>query len=610
MLRPSDEIKMRLNVVDVISEYVTLKRAGASFRAPCPFHQEKTPSFYVSAEKQIWHCFGCNEGGDIFGFVMKIEGLEFIEALKILAKKAGVELKDNREAAEKHRLVESDKGKLLKMTALAAAFFKKYLRDSGEAAAAREYLEKRNLSRELEENFLLGYAPDSWDALHNFLRSRGYNDADIVRGGLAIKNERGGIYDRFRRRIMFPIQDISGRVIGFTGRLMPDDEKKENAGGKYVNTPETPLYHKGRVLYCLDKAKQEIRAAGAAIVVEGNMDAISVYGAGAKNVVASSGTALTVEQLALIKRFTNNVILAFDADFAGENAARRGLALAWQADMNVKVIVLPSGAGKDPDDCIRKDPELWYQAVREAAPIMEHLFARTISGKDLKNSEVKKNVSGEMFSVIALIKNPVERDHWLKTLVDTLQISESAVREAFAGYNKNTREMGAQKNVDVRAAKIISEPAARQTILGKRVITLLTSAPSLLSLAARELGENDFDSPVQKRLYTLLLRYYNEKQNLNYTEFYRWLAEESERPIISFFEEVALLGEAERARPKEDLKKEFLQAARELTRERLHGERERLGQEMREAEKSGDQERIKNLSAKFQALLAKESFFK
>ena len=307
-----EEIKNRLNIIDVVQEYLPLKKAGANWKAPCPFHNEKSASFMVSDTKQIWHCFGCGEGGDIFGFVMKIDGVEFSEALKTLAKKAGVELRheDPKFTNQKTRAMEiSDQ---------AAKFFHAYLLKSTEAEAAREYLKRRGLTDQTIEEFQIGLAPNMWEGLLQVLAKKGYKPEELVSAGLVIKSDRraDSYYDRFRNRIMFPITDVAGNVRGFTGRLMPEEEKKPDAGGKYMNTPETVIYNKGHIIYGLDKAKLAVKAKNEMVIVEGQMDVIASHQAGVKNVVASSGTAFTPEQFNMLKRYAETILLSFDTDAA------------------------------------------------------------------------------------------------------------------------------------------------------------------------------------------------------------------------------------------------------------------------------------------------------
>src|SRR4030043_118179 len=354
---PIDEIKSRLDIVEVISSYIKLNKAGANFRAVCPFHSEKKPSFFVSPARQIWHCFGCGKGGDMFGFVKEIEGVEFGDALRILANKAGVELR--RQSPEYVKL-KSERQKLYEICELATKFFEKQLEESKTGKEAKEYLLKRGVKEESFKKWRIGYAPDVWQGLSDFLDSRGYTKEEIEKAGLGLSSEKGSFYDRFRGRIIFPVFDLNSQVIGFGGRVFKEKDKMEIA--KKVNTPQTAIYDKSRILYGLDKAKVEIRKKDVCILVEGYVDLIMVSQAGFENVVATSGTALTPLQLKTLKRYSDNLLTAFDMDVAGEAATKRGIDLAQLHGFDVKVIVLPEGL--DPADLVLKDVKAWEEKGR------------------------------------------------------------------------------------------------------------------------------------------------------------------------------------------------------------------------------------------------------
>ena len=306
-----EEIKSRLNIADIIGEYIRLDKAGANYRARCPFHNEKTPSFMVSAEKQIWHCFGCQKGGDIFGFVMEIEGLDFKETLKLLAEKAGVALKKTDFKAE------SKKTRTLEILELATKFYETQLWSGAGKIKILNYLKDRGLQKESIKEFRLGYAPAGWRNILTFLIGRGYSAQEIEKTGLLVKKDNGDFYDRFRDRIIFPIADPMGKVVGFSARVAPGGDESQ---AKYVNTPESEVYHKSKALYGIDKAKGEIKSKNFALLVEGNMDVVAAAQAGIKNTVAVSGTALTPDQINIVKRYTNNLKMFFDMDKAGEEA--------------------------------------------------------------------------------------------------------------------------------------------------------------------------------------------------------------------------------------------------------------------------------------------------
>jgi DNA primase len=370
----------------------------------------------VSQTKQIWHCFGCNEGGDMFSFIQKVEGLDFYETLKMLGDRAGVKIeKVSPQVADK-------KQRQRDILELSAKFFHKLLVEHPQSTAAREYVASRALSKETIDRFCIGYAPDTWDVLLTFLKQRGYAAPEVAEAGMAVFNqERKSYYDRFRGRVTIPLRDGNGRIVGFTARAIA----KDFVGGKYINTPQTDLYDKSSVVFALNEAKQAIKEAGSVVVVEGNMDAISSHQAGVKQVVAVSGTAFTEAQIAQLKRFTETLIFSFDADAAGMLAARRGIELALRAGMNVKVLTLPYG--KDPDECIRKDVELWRKCIANAQPVVDALLARALQQYERNTPEGKKHIAADVLEILRYLSNPVEKDHYVRLLADELQISSSVL---------------------------------------------------------------------------------------------------------------------------------------------------------------------------------------
>jgi len=363
-MSPVEEIKQRVDIVDVISESVSLQKSGRNYRALCPFHAEKAPSFYVFPDKGTWHCFGgCATGGDVFAFVMKKENLDFSGALRVLAERAGISLSRRTGAAE-----ETENDRLRQANEAAALFFQNALLSTQAGAAALNYLTLRGIDRHTAEAFQLGYAPDSWDALREHLKGRGFNEAELLKAGLLVEGERGA-YDRFRRRVTIPIRDERGRTVGFGSRMLPADSGDEEAAGeaegpKYLNTPQTPIFDKGAILFGLDRAAEHIRRSDLAVIVEGYMDVIAAHQHGNANVVASMGTALTERQVALLRRLTENIVLAFDPDTAGQAASERGDLVAQRMGAQIRVMKLPKG--RDPDEIIRADPDAWRRYVIEA----------------------------------------------------------------------------------------------------------------------------------------------------------------------------------------------------------------------------------------------------
>jgi len=501
-----EEIKSKLDVVRVISDYIQLRKAGVNFKAPCPFHSEKTPSFLVNPERQRWHCFGCGEDGDIFTFVEKIEGVDFVEAKKQLAKKAGVILRYEDEGADR------DRRRLLEANRWAARYYHEVLLKTRQAETARAYVRKRRLTDETVEDWVLGYAPDSWDSLLNFLRQKGYKDDEIFRAGLISRRERGdGHFDRFRGRLMFPIRDAQGNFIGFTGRVMPDASGAEPKDtGKYINTQDTAVYHKSQVLYGLDKAKQAIRREGVAVVVEGNMDVIASHQAGVKNVVASSGTAFTAEQLAALKRLTDRLVLSFDMDAAGELAARRSIDAAVAAGFEVRLLRLPPDAGKDPDDCIRKDPEIWKAAIAKSVPFMEWYIDLARQRTDFADSYAKRRASEELLAEAAKLPTPVERAHWLKILAEMFQTPESSLHDELNKMMR--RSSGPRPPASAAVAATAVKPPEREQMVSELIVGTILNWPELADVVIDSVRPEYLEEYLRP-LYTDLVIFYNEHRN-------------------------------------------------------------------------------------------------
>ncbi len=473
MLSPIDEIKNRLDIIEVIGSYIKLQKTGANFMAPCPFHSEKKPSFFVSPARQIWHCFGgCSEGGDIFKFVMKIEGLEFGDALRILAQKAGVELK------KEDIKLKTERQKLLEISELAAKFFEKQLESSRGGKEAKKYLLKRSLNEESLKKWRIGYAPDAWQGLSDFLIGRGYERESIVKAGLAIKSDKtvNNYYDRFRERIMFPIFDLNSQVIGFGGRAFGKKITEHTA--KYMNTPNTLLYDKSRVLYGLDKAKIEIRKKNFCILVEGYVDTIMGSQTEFWGVVATSGTALTPLQLTLLKRYSDNILIAFDMDFAGDLATKRGIELAQNHGFNIKIITLPEE--KDPADVISQNVKNWENLVKKAQTILEFYFATTFSRFDCKNPDGKREIGNVLLPIIKRIQNKIEQAYWIQELAKKIEIKEENIIEELKRIKSETQGLVFSTTSGPPSVNFVKQKS-RKEMLEERIIALALKFPETIN---------------------------------------------------------------------------------------------------------------------------------
>jgi len=414
-----DEVKQRVDIVDVVGQYVKLIKSGRTMRGLCPFHSEKHPSFFVYPEQQSWHCFGaCSTGGDVFSFVMKKEDIDFGEALRILAQRAGVILDKKAEAKTK----ETDR--LHQVNDAAAQFFHDLLLNSPEAEKARKYVAGRGISPQATANFRLGYSPNKWEALKQHLLERGYTEAELSTAGLVIEREGGETHDRFRHRLMFPICDIRGRVAGFGARALDDSMPK------YTNSPQTPTFDKSGNLYGINLSKQAVRKQNTAVIVEGYMDTITAHQNGFDNVIASMGTAITEKQVNIIKRLARNVslVLALDADEAGKEAMLRGVGYENTLDAEIKVIILPEG--KDPDDVIKEDAKIWQSLLEAALPIIDYTFDMVTAKLDLTTAKDKSLAVDELLPVIAEIKNPVRQSHYLQKLTRLVSVSERNLEAA------------------------------------------------------------------------------------------------------------------------------------------------------------------------------------
>jgi DNA primase len=515
-----DEIKSKLDIVEVISEYVKLTPAGVNFKSLCPFHKEKVPSFFVSPEKQIWKCFGCGKGGNIFNFIMEIEGVDFPQALRILAKKAGVSLKI------KDYHFTSKRTKLLDILNEATKFYHWYLLNSKNAHEAREYLKKRGILIETIKEWKIGYAPNEWRKLYEYLTKKKFKTEDIEEAGLIVKSPDGEYYDRFRGRIIIPINDLFSNPVGLGGRILPSLEKEDVP--KYINTPETQIYNKSKILFGLDKAKLEIKKRNYSILVEGYFDVISAHKAGTKNTVAISGSALTIQQVKILKRYSPNVILAFDVDPSGQASTKRGIDIALSQEMNLKVLILPEG--KDPDECIRKDKKLWLLAIKESKPIMEYYFSSAFKEFDPSKISEQKRVVEELLPVISKIGNLIEQDFWLKKLSDQAKVSYEILRENLKKYIKKDEKEEEEEFPLIKKDQELE--------IQERFVGLLIKFPEHILSFYEELKDEFFATDKLKKIVNHLKKIYSlislENEKISYQEFKESLIDEDLKTYVDF----------------------------------------------------------------------------
>jgi len=564
MLSPIDEIKSRLDVVEVIGSYIKLHKTGANFRTLCPFHSEKKPSFFVSPARQIWHCFGCGRGGDIFGFVKEIEGVEFGDALRILAQRAGVELK---KYTPEYAKLKSERQRLYEICELATRFFEKQLEESSTGKEAKKYLLSRGISEESIKKWRLGYSPDTWQGLSDFLTSRGYKKEEVEKAGLGISSEVGSFYDRFRGRIIFPIFDLNSQVIGFGGRVFKEKDKTEVA--KYVNTPNTLLYDKSRVLYGLDKSKLEIRKKDSCILVEGYTDVIMAHQTGTQNIVATSGTALTPYQLKILKRYSENLILGFDMDVAGDWATKRGIDLAQLWGFNIKVVLLPEE--KDPADIISKSPRTWEKLISEAKSILEFYFESSFSRIDKAMPEGKKEISKILLPVIKRIPNKIEQSFWIQKLSKELGVREESVIEELKKVKLNEEIYGLEPE------EVISQPPkSRKELLEERIIILILKSPQNLDLIKK-----DFLAYFSPGIQEILIK-----------------LEKRESPKGEFFNYLSLKSEIEEMEEK-DIEPEIQYCLKEIQKLGVKNKLDLLTQEIKKAEEEKNSKEIEKLTQEF-----------
>jgi DNA primase len=489
----ADDIKQKIDIVDLISQYVKLQKSGRNLKAACPFHSEKTASFFVFPEKQSWHCFGaCGTGGDVFAFIMKKEGVDFSEALRILADKAGVALshKSPQYVKEEHDKHE----RLYKINEVATEYFHYLLLHSNESTVARQYTEKRGLSPEIIENFQLGYATDKWDDLYNYLLKKDYKEDEVHAVGLIIQRDKGGYYDRFRNRLIFPIKDIKGRVVGFGGRALDDSLPK------YLNSPQSPIFDKSSIIYGIDRAQNSIRQKDSVVITEGYMDTIAAHQFGFENTVASMGTSLTEKQITILRRYSKNLIIALDADAAGLEATERGISplyaqiptehwIAWTEGktyhelVKFEIQVVEITGGKDPDEIIRKSPDLWAKLLNTSQPIIDFTLKKEIDTINQNDPKDKSALVSKFLPILTNISDVSRRAHYVQKLAMLLHMDQRQIHDEL--FNLLHTDKKEKLNKRTKLIRTYDDLDKTSRVIEEYCLALLVNFTDL-----KELGEN------------------------------------------------------------------------------------------------------------------------
>ncbi|MFA5820659.1 MAG: DNA primase [Candidatus Gracilibacteria bacterium] len=583
-----DDIKSRLSISDLVGQYVQLKKNGRNFKGLCPFHGEKTPSFIVSPEKQIFHCFGCSKGGDVFTFIQEIEGISFPEAIQVLADKVGLKVEDLSKFQKKEG--KSEKDEYYKAHELAAEFFEKELHKSKDGKKVLDYLKKRGLNEETIEEFRLGYAPDSFEELYTMLLKKGISKNVLLRSGLAAQRNIGEdkIYDKFRGRLMFPIFDYLGKVCGFGGRALKADQEP-----KYLNSSENPIYSKGKVLYGFYHSKKFIKEEDKAIVVEGYFDVLLPYQNGVKNIVASSGTAFTPDQARLIKRLTENVVTAFDSDDAGFEATKRTYFILAGEGVNMKTVTGLSA--KDPADYVLENREGFRNLINEAKNFVSFFIEKLVANVDTTQIDGRNKVIAEILPVYKEMP-AITKDFYIRELAAKLKVQEQFVYDEIENFKLPTSHPAREASTAVAVGNGKFE--VRELLLG-----LFLEYPSTYKEIADLISEADFESDWQKAIYNDLTDQYNSARN----DFERWdndskvLAQEREKlNVLSLY-----VQEQYRLFSEDALTVEVGKLIDKMKKDRVARRLKQIENGIKEAEDEADKEKLIRLLTEQQTLLSK-----
>lgn len=572
-----ETVRLRSDIVEVVSRYVQLKKKGKYFTGSCPFHHDQAPSFTVTPDKQIFHCFGCSAGGDVFKFLMLKDNLTFFEAVGVLAQQAGIALPSTESPAQREK--ERRGVGLRQINSLAKDFFHHILQHH-DAAAARQYLAGRGLYPEVLERFQIGFALPGWDSLLKFLGKKGFRPQEVAEAGLAIKNEAGRYYDRFRNRVIFPIWDTLGRVVGFGGRVLDDSLPK------YMNTPETPFFSKGRTLYGLHLARPAIREKGCVVVVEGYMDVVTAHLHGVTNAVASLGTALTAEQGKLLMNYSRDVIIAYDADTAGVAATMRGLDLLQELGCQVRVVSIPDG--KDPDDFLKRHGyQSWEELINRSPSLIEYKLQQATALRPVKTVADKLEVMRQVFPNLAL-KGEVEKEEGLKAVARALNLSWETVAGEFKRFGVNSGKKWTNPDNIAKTKHTIVGKEERLDARGKAeagLLRLVLEDPSLGAMILDEFGNDTFKHPRYKKIFNYCMEAAN-RPVYRPAEIFNHL-EDEDQTVLSLL----LTQEI----PGENLVQIMKGYVESISRSNRQERREMLLKEISETEKSGNSGLYHNL---------------
>jgi len=571
-----DDILARVDIVEVISGYIPLKKAGRNFKANCPFHHEKTPSFMVSPEKQIYRCFGCGESGNAFKFLMRYERLDFLEAVEILARKAGVQLPQSKPQDYKTVGLAT---RLFQVNEIASSFFFSKLRSS-QGDTARAYLLKRGLKEETIEFFKIGYAPAAWDGLISYFRSKGISLSLLEKAGLILTKETGGYYDRFRNRIIFPVVDIKERVMGFGARVL------DNTLPKYINSPETPIYTKGRNLFGLWAAKDAIRQADRVVIVEGYLDCIVPFQFGVHNIVASLGTALTVEQVRLLKRYTNNVVVVFDGDKAGELASLRSLEIFIEEGMDVGIVSLPSGF--DPDSFVQRyGIEEFKKMILAPEGFFDYKLKNLVRNNSLDKPSGKARIVNEMLVTISKFKNAILKSEYVKRLAEQLDVKEDAL---FLELNKVKPDYHYRATNSNECQKLSCNPT--ELLL----LRIILQQPKLINEVKSGLSISDLQDTDIGTVLEYIFKLSAEGRTIEPSSLLNHFSEERIARIIC----ECSLSQGDELEDKERILKDCL---RRIKAQGIRLRRRLLHEKIKAAQIAGDEELVRNLMQEFHELV-------